>query len=281
LVTALGTAAALIVGLLALIWLFQRRLIYIPLERDVPPARALLPTAEEVFFTTEDELRLHGWFVPARDPARSETVLVFNGNAGNRSFRAPLAEALSDRGLAVLLFDYRGYADNAGSPSESGLLADARGARAYLQRRTDVDGERIVYFGESLGAAVALGLAVEQPPAALILRSPFTSLVDMGRVHYPFLPVGWLLSDRYLSVERVARLESPLLVVAGGRDGIVPPSQSRELFDAAPIAAKRFVLVDAADHNDYELLAGRRLIEEVMRFLAETPAPSTPAPTED
>jgi fermentation-respiration switch protein FrsA (DUF1100 family) len=103
-------------------------------------------------------------------------VLVFNGNGGNRAHRAPLAAALSRSGLAVLLFDYRGYGGNPGAPTEPGLLADARAARAYLASRPGVDPGRLVYLGESLGAAVAVALAVEVPPLALVLRSPFTSL---------------------------------------------------------------------------------------------------------
>jgi fermentation-respiration switch protein FrsA (DUF1100 family) len=232
----------------------------------------LLPGAEEISFPTADGLQLNGWFVPARAPAVGGTVLVFNGNAGNRSYRAPLAEALAARGRSVLLFDYRGYGENSGRPTETGLLADARGARAYLATRPDVDERRIAYFGESLGAAVALALALEQPPVALILRSPFTSMADVGRRHYPFLPVGWLLSDRYPSIDRVTRLESPLLVVAGESDGIVPPRQSQMLFEAAAPAAKRLLLLEGVGHNDYELLAGRRLIEETVSFLNEVRA---------
>ena len=122
----------------------------------------------------------------------------------------------------MLLLDYRGYVGNPGSPSEDGLLADARAARAYLLSRADVDPARLVYFGESLGAAVAVALAAEHPPAALILRSPFTSLADIAAVHYPFLPAGLMLRDRYESIERIGRVRAPLLVVAGQRDRIVP-----------------------------------------------------------
>jgi fermentation-respiration switch protein FrsA (DUF1100 family) len=126
----------------------------------------------------------------------------------------------------------------------------------------------MVYLGESLGAAVALRLALEHPPAGLVLRSPFTSLVEVGRLHYPFLPVRALLADRYESIERVGRLRAPLLVLAGGRDRIVPPAQSRRLYAAAP-QPKRFVLLDDADHNDLELLAGRRLLGEVLAFVRQ------------
>jgi len=183
------------------------------------------------------------------------------------SSREPLARALANVGLAVLLFDYRGYGGNPGSPSETGLAADARAARTYLERRGDVDPSRIVYFGESLGTGVAVALALERPPAALILRSPYTSMSKLGHHHYPFLPVSLLLSDRYPSVERIGRITCPVLVIAGERDSIVPPEQSQRLFNAAP-EPKRLVVIPGADHNDYSLLVGELLIEEVVRFLA-------------
>jgi hypothetical protein len=138
-----------------------------------------------------------------------------------------------------------------------------------LAARPEVDPGRVAYLGESLGAAVALRLAVERPPAALLLRSPFTSLADVGRLHYPWLPVGLLLADRYASAARVARLAVPLLVVAGERDQVVPAALSRRLYDAAP-APKRFVLVPGADHNDAALLDGRQTAAEVLGFLEGT-----------
>lgn len=197
-------------------------------------------------------------------------MLVCNGNGGNRSLRAALAAELSRMGLAVLLFDYRGYGGNPGHPSEEGLAADARAAQAYLAGRAEVDPDRLVYFGESLGAAVALRLAVERPPAALVLRSPFASLADVGRLHYPLVPVSLLLRDRYDSAARAGRLAAPLLVVAGGRDRIVPVGHSRRLFAAAP-QPKRLVVLEGADHNDHDLLAGPRLLAELRGFLAGVP----------
>lgn len=265
----LGLAIAAGAGVLPLgmLWLFQRCLIYFP-TGAVPPAAAVLGGSHEVAFDTDDGLRLGGWYLPAAGDGTGMTVLVFNGNAGNRSLRAPLAAALSQAGLSVLLFDYRGYGGNPGRPSEMGLLADARAARRYLVSRGDVDPPRLVYLGESLGAAVAVALATEVPPAALILRSPFTSLVEVGRLHYPFLPVGLLLRDRYPAADQIRHVASPLLVVAGERDGIVPPAQSRELYETAA-GSKRFVLIPGANHNDPELLMGDRFMKEVVQFLRD------------
>jgi fermentation-respiration switch protein FrsA (DUF1100 family) len=267
----LGALALLASAAVALLWVMQRRLIYFPLVQDLPPVRTSLPDAEEVTFQTADGVRLGGWFLAAGG-APGPAVLIFNGNAGDRSYRAPLAAALTQQGWSVLLFDYRGYAGNPGSPSETGLVADARAARAYLAGRAEVDAARITYFGESLGAAVAVALAVETPPAALVLRSPFTSLADMGRLHYPGLPfVDVLLRDRFASIDRIAQVRCPVLVIAGGRDTTVPAEQSRRLYAAAP-EPKRFVLIPGADHNDFDLLAGQVMIDEVSRFLGSAPS---------
>ena len=247
-------AVAVAVGvvlLVALLWAVQRRLIYFPLPDEPAPVATALPGADEVTFQTEDGLRLGGWFLPGPGgESSSPTVLVFNGNAGDRSFRAPLAADLSQAEFSVLLFDYRGYGRNPGTPSEAGLLMDARAARAYLTRRHDVDPDRLVYFGESLGAAVAVALAAEQPPAALIMRSPFTSLAEMGHLHYPFLPVvGFLLRDRFASIEQIPSVRCPVLIIAGEQDQIVPPAYSRRLYEAA--------------HDP------KRLIDRVVRFTAD------------
>src|SRR6266567_1570713 len=255
--TPLLTLVATVAVLLAVVWLFQCRLIYFPGSQDVPPVASILPGAEDISFDTPDGLRLSGWFAPSTVTVAGATVLVFNGNAGDRSFRAPIAAALNQAGLSVLLFDYRGYGRNPGSPSEKGLVTDARTARAYVAARDKVDAGRLVYFGESLGAAVAVALALEHPPAALVLRPPFISLPDMGRRYYPFLPVNLLLRDRFDSLGQIGHLTCPVLIVAGDQDRIVPPDQSRRLYAAAQ-EPKRFVLIRDADHNDFELLAGDR-----------------------
>ena len=253
------------VAILALAWALQRSLIYFPFGAVPSPSEVGLADVEAVTFDTDDGIRLHGWFVKSR-PSPGFTLVVFNGNAGNRAYRSGLAQAFRARGVGVLLFDYRGFGGNDGRPTEAGLAADARAARAYLATRPDVDSRRVVYFGESLGAAVAVRLAVEHPPAALVLRSPFTSLADVGRVHYPFLPVRWLLRDRFQSLERIAQINSPLLVIAGDRDQIVPFEQSRRLFAAAP-EPKTFVVVSGADHNDEALVAGPEVIQATVRLL--------------
>jgi fermentation-respiration switch protein FrsA (DUF1100 family) len=264
-VLVLGAACIIAIALvLTVVWTAQRRLIYFPIGGE--PGADGHGTHAAVSFPTADGLQLNAWwFAAATAPARA-TVLVFNGNAGNRAYRVPLAEALRRGGLQVLLMDYRGFGGNPGSPSERGLAADSRAAFAYVSRRPDVDPARLVYFGESLGSAVAVDLASEHPPAALILRSPFTSMTDIGVHHYPFLPVRLLIRDRFPSIDRIGRIRAPLLVIAGDSDRIVPFEYSRRLYDAAA-SPKQLEVIRGADHNDDELLAGHEMLEAVLAFV--------------
>lgn len=260
---------AAMAAVLLLIWATQRRMIYLPAGDVVPPSAVGLQRVEAVTFTTDDGVTLQAWFVPPASTATGDAVIVFNGNAGNRSYRADLARGLAARGVAVLLFDYRGYGGSAGFPSEEGLARDARAARAFLESRAGIDARRISYFGESLGSGVAVRLALEQPPRALILRSPYTSLVDLGRHHFAYLPVRWLLRDRFPSLDLIPRVTVPVLVLAAAHDSIVPTEQSRQLFAAAR-EPKRLVIIEGADHNDAALAGdGAVMLDAVAAFLRD------------
>ena len=255
--TVLGVVAVVLVVVLVL-WTVQRRLTYFPTGAP-PPVEQVLPGGEAVELHTDDGLVLDAWWVAGGPTA----VMVLHGNGGNRAGRAPLATALQELGLSVLLTDYRGYGGNPGRPSQAGLLADARAGAVWLADRDDVDD--VVLFGESLGAAVALALARDHPPAAVVLRSPFTSLVDVARAHYGPVP-GWLLRDHYPAVDWVGDLDAPLLVIAGGDDEIVPEASSRALFEAAG-EPKRYVTIAGAGHNDMAMLDGPALLDAVRDFL--------------
>ncbi len=252
---------AVLIGLLTAVWLLQRRLIYFP-DTTLPPAGSVLPGAREITLRTDDGLALGAWHVVPSHADRGITVLVIPGNGGSRALRAPLARRLAAKGFAVLLLDYRGYGGNPGSPSEDGLIADARAARAYLAGH-GVPASRLIYFGESLGAAVATRLAVEQPPGALVLRSPFTNLAAVGSRHYPFLPVRLLLRDRFPVAELIGQVQAPTVVVYGSADAIVPPEESAAVAAAAG-GLVQAVEVIGADHNDAALLEGNELVAAVL-----------------
>ena len=247
---------------LVLVWAGQRSLMYLPLGSVLPPADAGVPGAEAFTVRTPDGLDLGAWFLRSDREPPLATVIVLNGNAGNRSYRAPLAKRLTGAGFDVCLFDYRGYGGNGGSPSEAGLQIDARAVRAAVAARPGVDADRVILFGESLGTGVAVALARDAPPFAIVLRSPFTSMADVAAHHYWFLPVRQLLWDRYDSLSRASALTSPVAIVAGDRDRVVPIELSRRLYDAIR-APKTFVTVSGADHNDFELNAGAELARAV------------------
>jgi len=221
----------------------------------------VLPGAQEITLRTEDGLVLGAWHVAPTRADLGITVLVIPGNAGSRAARAPLARRLAAKGFAVVLLDYRGYGGNPGSPSEGGLIKDARAARAYLLNN-GVPAQRLIYFGESLGAAVATRLAAEHPPGGLVLRSPFIDLAGVGSRHYPLLPVRLLLRDRFPVTELIGQVRAPTAVIYGSADTIVPPEQSAAVAAAAggPV---RVVEVVGADHNDAALLEGNELVAAV------------------
>ncbi|MEU4248920.1 alpha/beta fold hydrolase [Amycolatopsis sp. NPDC026612] len=257
-------AVVLVVLLTAALWALQRRLIYLPDTTPVPAAASVLPGAEDVRLRTADGLELGAWYVrpPGREP--TATVLVAGGNGGNRAGRAPLAAKLAQAGLAVLVFDYRGYGGNPGDPSEDALALDVRAAHRFLTEERRIPPGLLIFYGESLGCAVVTELALEHPPAGLLLRSPFVDLPAVGAEIYPYLPVRLLLRDRFPVKEEAARLRVPVVVVVGGRDSIVPPAQSREV---AAAASARLVEIPGADHNDPVLLEGRELVEAVLALV--------------
>jgi uncharacterized protein len=260
-----GALVVFVLLVLTLAYVFQRSLIYLPTGGPVPRAGDVLPGARDVRLTTADGLTLGAWYVPAAGPDLGYTVLVANGNGGNRVHRASLAAELRAEGFSVLLFDYRGYGGNPGDPTEAGLALDVRAAREYLLERTSHD--RLIYFGDSLGGGVVTELAVEHPPAGLVLRSPYTELADTAAEHYPFLPVRLLLKDRFPVVEHVRRIRVPTVVVYGTADSVVPPDQSRAVADAAAGPVTVVELRDA-DHNDPVLLAGDRVVGAVVDLVS-------------
>jgi pimeloyl-ACP methyl ester carboxylesterase len=264
----LAGAVVVVIVVLTLAYAFQRRLIYLPSGGPVPPAAQVIPGARDVELTTADGLKLGAWFVPPLPGTdRGYTVLAANGNAGNRTNRTTLANGLRAEGFALLLFDYRGYGGNEGDPSEEGLALDVRAARSYLVDELRIPQERLLYFGDSLGCAVVSELAIEHPPAALVLRSPFTELADVGAVHYPFLPVRQLLKDRLPVVEHVQKIHVPTVVVYGTDDGVVPPEQSRAVAEAAA-GPVQVVVVQGAGHNDPNLLAGPQVVAAVVGLVS-------------
>ncbi len=261
----LALAGALL-AVTTLMLVFEKRLVYFPFRAiEVEPGTLGL-RHEAAWLVAEDGVRLQAWLLPFVGARR--TVLVCNGNAGNMSYRLDRAQQMQQRlGVSVLLFDYRGYGRSEGAPDEPGTYRDARAAYRYAVEIKGVPPPNLVLFGESLGAAVAVHLALEKPAGALILESAFTSIPDMARAAYPFLPpVGPLIRTRYETIAKVPKLALPLLVLHGERDEIVPVAQGRRVFDAAG-GDKRFFVIPGAGHNDTYLTGGEAYWGVLKEFL--------------
>ncbi len=228
--------------------------------------------AEDVSLEAEDGTRLHAFFLPAPGDA-TRAVLFLHGNAGNASHRLPNAAQLARLGAHVLLLDYRGYGLSEGTPSESGVYADARAALSHLVGARRIAPERIVLFGRSIGGAVAVDLARDRPLGGVILESTFSSLRDAAEQVLGGL--GRLLVSGFDSKQKIARVRAPLLFFHGDRDDIVDHSLGRRLYEAAP-PPKAFETLEGAGHNDTVQVGGARYFERIRRFLDEvTPRGST------
>ncbi len=243
----------------------EHHFLFFPDRKLVATPAAAGLAYEEVWFTAVDGVKLHGWYVPG-EPGRP-LLLFFHGNAGNISHRIDNLLLLRRLGLSVLIFDYRGYGRSEGRTSEEGTYSDARGALRWLQQR-GWQLQQLIFFGRSLGAGVAVQLALEAPPAALVLETPFPSIAAMGWHHNPilYLLLGWLLDARYDSYNKIGRIHTPLLLFQGDRDTIVPEKMARRLFERAN-EPKTYYRIEGADHNDTLDVGGARYWQQWRTFL--------------
>ena len=236
-------AAAVLLGVPAAAWLAQDKLIFFP--QPVVSTSHLPARVTPLEIVAADGTRLRGW-IRGADASPAPIVLYFGGNAEEVSWT--LADERWPRAWAVAAVNYRGYGTSEGSPSESALTADALVIHDAVAARADVDAGHIVVFGRSLGAGVAVKLAAARPVAGAILASPYDSLVAVGRMHYPLLPVSWLLRHRFDAVTDAGHLRIPLLGIVADDDSIIPRERSRALYDAWA-GPKAWLVVPATDHN--------------------------------
>jgi fermentation-respiration switch protein FrsA (DUF1100 family) len=247
-------------GLLALMYVFQRKLMYFPDATRTPPAQAGLPQAEDVTLTSSDGEKLIAWHVAPRGD--KPVVLYFQGNGGALNMRVGRFQWLIEDGTGLVALSYRGYGGSSGSPSEAGLIRDADSAYEFAVARYAP--ARMVLWGESLGTAVAIAVAAEHKVGGLILDAPFTSAADVGAAAYPFVPVRWLIKDSFRSDLRIARVTAPILIRHGERDWVVPIRFGERLFALARVP-KRFLRVPNAGHED---LDEHGAVDAVKAFLA-------------
>ncbi|MCX7136491.1 MAG: alpha/beta hydrolase [Proteobacteria bacterium] len=259
-------AAAVAYGaVMLLVFLFQPRLIYFPqVEREhTTTPRAAGLDFEDVALHTADGIKLHGWWVPARDTRG--TVLLMHGNAGNISHRLGYLTMFNRLGYSVLLFDYRGYGKSGGSPGEEGTYLDAEAAWQHLTEARNLKSQDIVIVGESLGGGVATWLAHKYPPRALVLASTFTSVPDMGAQVYPWLPVRLLARIVYDNIARIREIQVPVMIAHSRGDDIIPFVHGQALFAAAHEPKQFLELVGG--HNEGFLFSRNEWIAAVGAFL--------------
>lgn len=263
--TALLVILGLYVAFVAIVFIFQSHLVFFPQRRIHSTPHEIGLAYDAIDFVARDGVRLSGWFITAKKPGA--VVLFCHGNAGNISDRLQLIKLLHKLDLSTFIFDYRGYGQSEGSPSEQGTYLDAEAAWDYLTLERGVPQESIIVFGMSLGGAVAAQLAQDHKPAALIIESAFTSLPDMAAEHYPFLPARLLTRFRYPTLDYLRQVACPVLIVHSNEDEIVPYSQGCRLYEAAN-DPKDFLEI-RGDHNTGALMSAETYMAGLNQFITK------------
>lgn len=238
------------VVLIGLMFFMQRNMMYITSSAKPSVKDVGVIGLEEISVQTEDGLSLFGWY-KAPYPLSNPTIVWFHGNASNVGITTWRAFPYLKQGYGLLAVEYRGYAGNAGAPTEQGLYQDGRAFIEWLKAKGAGDKD-IILYGESIGSGIAVQMAVEYPAIhTLILESPFTSTVDAAAFHYPYVPVKWLIHDRYENIGKIKDIKSPLIVTYGDRDRVIPHRLGEAPFNAAP-EPKSLIVIEGGDHNNLD-----------------------------
>ena len=247
------------VGITVIVYFFQRKLLYHPFSPQIT-GKGLIHNFETINFKTSDNFELKGWFHLKN--SNKKTILFLHGNAGNLDNRIDKLNFLGNMDINFLIISWRGYSGNPGNPSETGLYKDALGGIEWLNKK-GISNDRIILYGESLGTAIATEVAQNENFAGIILEAPFTSMVDMGQKIYPIFPVKFLLKDKYESKNKIKNIKSPILVLHGRKDKIVPFYMGEKIFEMANSPKFKYF----TDLDDHMMNFDEKLVNEIDLFI--------------
>jgi fermentation-respiration switch protein FrsA (DUF1100 family) len=250
------------VGITTFIYFYQRNLLYHPSENNYLNDKISF-NYEELFINTNDEIKLKSWFIK-KDLIKFKTIVFFHGNAGNLLNRVYKLNELNKLEVNILLISWRGFSGNKGKPSENNLYHDANSVVKWLNEK-GVNNSDIVLYGESLGTGVATELASKNSFGGVILESPFTSIADAAKIYYPYLPVNLLLKDRYNSKNKIKKINSPILIMHGKKDNIVPQKMGLELFENANNPKYSYF----PDDDDHMMEYNEVLLSKIRNFIGQ------------
>ncbi len=216
--------------LLVFIYFYQRNLLYHPSDNNYQNDKIQF-SYDEIFIKVDDKIKLKSWIIN-KNLKKFKTLLFFHGNAGELSNRIYKLNELNKLDINILLISWRGFSGNEGSPTEENLYKDAKAAIKWLNRK-EVENNKIILYGESLGTGVAVEIGKKNNFNSIILESPFTSMENAAKIYYPYLPVKLLLKDKYNSISKIKKITTPILIMHGKKDDIVPFSMGKELFEKA------------------------------------------------
>ena len=243
-----------------IMYVFQRKLLYYPNINSQIISDGLIHSFENINIKTKDNINLKGWF-HLKD-LKKKTILFFHGNAGTLGDRIYKLNFLGNLDVNFLIIAWRGYSGSSGKPSEFGLYQDAKSALNWLNSKGITD-DKIVLYGESLGTSVAIEVGQNRDFAGMILESPFTSMVDLGRKHYPLFPIKLLLKDKYESKNKIKNIKFPVLIMHGEKDKVVPFYMGKEIYNLANKPKSKYF----TENDDHMMEFNQNLVNKIELFL--------------
>ena len=246
--------------LVIFIYFYQRNLLYHPSENNYQNDEIKF-NYDEIFIKVDDEIKLKSWVID-KNFKKLKTLVLLHGNAGNLSNRIYKLNELNKLDINILLISWRGFSGNKGSPTEKNLYEDAEAAIRWLYKK-QVENNQIILYGESLGSGVVLEIAKKNNFNSIILESPFTSIENSAKIYYPYLPVRLLLKDRYDSISKIKMINSPILIMHGKKDDVVPFSMGKELFEKANSPKQSYFTTE----DDHMMEFNSSLLREINDFI--------------